>query len=102
MRSTLGLLAFVVACLFSCRSAAPRTSLFEEREGAYATLDLVEVGLIAWDRAGKPRPGEYDNGVATLAELRKLVQDSETVPTSWSSIMRRVTLLGARWIPAKN
>lgn len=100
MRSTPLLLAAVIASLTAC-SATPRTSSFQEREAANATLDAVELGLIAWERAGKPRPGDYAAGIETLAELRKLVVESETVPTSWSSIMRRVTLLGARWIPAK-
>lgn len=102
---------FATACTFltlltsSCGiftpSAPPRVSTAGERAEALGYLataaKLLEAARIgAWVSAK-----EYDDGVASIAALKARVDASETVPTSWQSILDDVLVLALRWVPAK-
>lgn len=90
-----------ILVLAAC-TTPPRTSTIEERAFATETLTLVETAIVAASLTGKVPAEDVALANRQLQELRDLVASSEHTPTSWSSILSRVTLLAAAWIVAKD
>lgn len=81
-----------VAC-----STPPRVSTLDERAAAFAVVTTFETALVAAQAAGEVDPAKATLAFADIAEVRKLITDSEVMPLHWADIYTRVLGLAAKW-----
>ena len=107
MRATLAFLfLFVVTWLPSCGTVLPadplRVSTETERADAEAWITTAETALTAARLTGVVNDVQFNAGLATIAELRRLVADSATTPTRWATLLQRAINLAGQIIPVKS
>lgn len=82
----------IVAC-----ATPPRVSTPDERAAAFAFVTTFETLLVAAQAAGKVDVEKATLAFADIAEVRKLITDSEVAPLHWADIYTRVLGLAAKW-----
>jgi hypothetical protein len=83
------------ALLAACATA--RVSTQEERTIALTTVTTFETALAAAVLAGKVDQAKAQLAYADVADLRKLIADSETQPIGWADLYQRALNLGLKW-----
>lgn len=88
--------------LFTACSSVGATRVTTERERAVATqaIGVVELAVAAGVAAGKITPEQHAIAATQITQLRELVAQSATTPTTFGDILTQVASLSLAWIPA--
>jgi hypothetical protein len=86
------------SCGSSPELSTPQVSTAAERATAFDLLSTAEVALEAAIVSGAVRPEDVKAARDTVADLRTEIEQSEFVPVSWSTLLKRATALSLRWV----
>lgn len=88
-------LAAVLCVLSGC--VTPRTSTEQERADLNAMLTTVEMSLTVLVANQNIKHEEFSLAMRQVADLRQLVEESETRAVGWPDLTMRVANLAAQW-----
>lgn len=94
-------LLFALVSTQSCATPA-RTTTADERANLTSLLNKAELALEAAIATGAVRAEDAPHARDDVKELRKMIADSATIPTSIGDVQDEIAKLALRWVLAKS
>lgn len=102
MKRVLASFLLLTSCGIFAPPEQPRVSTAAERATAIGYLTTASTALEAARIGAWIDEKAYAAGVDAIVALRKRVDASETVPTTWQIVLDDVLTISLRWVPVKD